>query len=219
MAFPVSFSNELQPLPADGLDDIGVEAIEMLATKGFEVVSGVRREDVPQIAAIAGQTSVREYCPKDLKTRFGNEALMEAWLRKENGPEIGRGMFLLRLAGAEKIAGYGWTGYEPCDELLDYPLTSAFRLHEDMQGQHLGTPFTNTIIAATPALFDRRAIGLETWGSNGPAVSTYLRAGAALIRTRDGKRPTLKTEMQDANGERQDVRLFMGFKRTLRPAA
>jgi hypothetical protein len=215
--YPTTFAETHTPLDLYGLDELGREALISLQKQGFEVVSGIQREDVPEVTAIAGQTAVREFCRNDMDTRFGDEPMVERWLQKKGG----RGMFLLRRLG--NIAGYGWTGAEECEEIPGSETTFAVRVNDKFSGQRLATPFTTVIVSDSVARFGASNISLETWGSNTKAVKAYLRAGADLVTTADAWRPTLKIEeagvVFDAeNGyyKRRDVRQFMQFTRTFR---
>lgn len=211
MHYPKTFAAELYPLEPAGLGQAGNEAVEQLLAANYEVVAGVRRDDVKEIAAIARQNPVREYCAKDALTRCGDEEMMAAWF---DGKKDGRGVFLLRHTGTLAVAGYGWTGPELCQELPESLVTLAVRLDEGVSGQGLGVPFTTAILYGSMALYGARNIGLETWGSNTAAVKTYLRAGADLVTTKDDVRPTLQHGPHVVGGKRQDVRLYMQFPQT-----
>lgn len=208
-SFPTTFVAEHIPITPGLLEDEGAEAMDRLQHAGFEVVAGLRRAEVPEITAIAKQEGVREFCPRDLTKRFPDEETVEyAWLPKNGG----RAVFLLRRLG--KIAGYSWTGQETCPELPECETTFAIRLHEDMAGKGLGAPYTSVTVFASMALYNARKIGLETWGSNGGAVSSYVKAGARLVRVKDDMRPTLHPAANETDGMRRDTRMFMQFPQT-----
>lgn len=208
--FPTTFAEDLLPLQFVELDDKGSEAVKTLADKGFEVVAGVRRADVPEITAIANQDGVREYCPNDLATRVGDEPMMETWLTKNGG----RGAFILRRIGKTSVSGYGWVGQEENRNLPKCESTFAIRIDEAEGGKGLGSLYTTAIVAGSAALYGAKKIGLETWGSNTSAVRAYLKAGAELVTTKDDMRPTLTPTAHETSGMRRDVRLFMQFTHT-----
>ena len=223
--YPTTFAETLVPVDPDILDVEGRDAVVDLNNRGFEVVSRVRREDVPDLAEISAQEGsaqdgVREFCRNDLDKRFANPKMMAAWHEKDGG----RGTFLLRQLGA--TAGHGWTGpiAEDGEERKLVPgaeVTFAIRLSGAFGGQGLAVPFTKAIVWGSVALYGARNISLETWGSNTRAVRTYLKAGAEVVTTADGWRPTLKEDepglvYDEKKGyfKRRDVRLFMRFPRT-----
>lgn len=194
------------------LDQAGMAAIEKLQERGFEVIAGVTPADVASITEIAQQQAVREQCPKDLTSRFGDQAMMEKWLGKNGG----RAVFLLRDLEHKQVRGYGWTGQESCEQLPEYTNTFGVRLDERVSGQGLGVPFVTAILSGSSALYGVERIWGETWGSNGGAVKTYLRAGAVLVATKDDWRPTLATGPGVVDGKRQDVRILMKFPQTVK---
>ena len=210
-SFPTAFSSELIPLTEVDLSDQGRQALENLALKGLEVVSGIRTADVDEIRALAETKAVREYCPKDVN-RFN-----QRWIEK------GRGVFLLRVTGSEEIRGYSWSGPEKCEELPDHPNTTAFRTVAPGTGRDL----TVATVEGSRALHSEEGYGLETWASNTRAVSIYSKVGARLVRARDTERnpdtgqtepimrPTLSPRQYDPviAGEhyRYDTRLYMAF--------
>ncbi len=208
--FPTAFAEEPQLIVPGMLDEVGNAAVEQLAARDFEVVAGVRRADVPEITAIANQDGVLDFCPKDAVTRFPDADIMEEnWLPKAGG----RGMILLRRR-LGRIAGYGWTGIEPCEQLPDCTTTFAERLDERVAGQGLAAPFAVAIVSGSMAIFGAEKIGLETWGSNTAAVRTYLKAGARLVTTKDDRRPTTHPAPNETDGKRRDTRLYMQFDQT-----
>ena len=208
MNFPTTLQETTPALDTlvPGLDTM--VAMRELKQKGFEVTAGLRQADLADIRAIAGSEAVREYCPNDVAARFGSDAMTEEWL---SGGKAG---FLLRQIGSGALAGYGWTGPKASPQVPGGDTTFAIRLSPDFAGQHLATPFTATINAGTLALYGRhRQIWLETWGSNERAVHTYLNAGAELVATQDGERPTLHPATNEPDGMRRDTRLSMQFRR------
>ena len=170
----------------------------------FGVFFGLREQDTADISPIAASAAVREFCPKDISSRFGNVEMAERWVAK------GRTMFQLRELGRGGLAGYGWTGLETSPEIPGGDTTFAVRLAPEFAGRGLATPFTRAIVAGSSALHGGN-IWLETWGSNTAAVRTYVHAGAQLVTTRDATRPTLNPGDREIDDTRRDVRLFMCF--------
>jgi phosphoglucosamine mutase len=203
MRFPTTFAENVSLLAPEDLDEDGQDALSLLREAGYEVVTGLRREDVPAVTAIAGQDGVREFCPKDLSKRFGDEEMAEEWQTK------GRFFFQLRRVGQAELAGYGWTGPEPCAELPDCENTFAIRVNEADGGKGLGALFTRAIISGSKLRMGK--IGLETWASNVAAVKSYERAGAIVVERKPDTRPTINGP---AGSTVQDTRLFMYFPQT-----
>lgn len=184
--------------------------LRQLERQGYEVVAGLRREDVPALTEVAEQEGTREFCPNDLKLRWGNEEMAERQLAKAGGRCV------LRLVRKDTgdTHGFGWTGHISEEEKQYLPMcenTFALRLHEASRGKKLGMPFSRVIVAGSMALWGARNIGLETWASNTAAVRTYLAAGAELVTTKDDVRPTLDRTKFQHERHRNDVRLYMHF--------
>lgn len=177
---------------------------DSLRTRGFIVKAGLEAADIEEIGRIARTDSVREFCPNDAVSRFGSVSHAEKWLAK------GRGMFQLQQIGADRLAGYGWTGPEECPFIKDGETTFAVRLSPEFAGQGLAVPFTNAILLGSAALFGSKNIWLETWQSNQAAVRTYQKNGAVLIASMPSERATQTND----TGQRSDVRLFMKFGQT-----
>src|SRR5215469_13501649 len=134
MAYPSTFTDTPVDLSQVELDSAGVAAVSKLHDAGFEVVAGIRPQDVPVLTEIAGQTYVREYCPNDLTKRFGNNEMVEQWLAKNGG----RALFLLRESATHVVRGFGWTGPAICEKVADGETTFGIRLDERVSGQGLG---------------------------------------------------------------------------------
>ena len=216
IAFPNTYAETLTPLPAD-LGEVANAARTRLEDKGFVVMTGLTRNIVNAIGIMGAQRHIREYCPKDAReARFATEVSAEEWLKKPGGRE----MFILakRLGLGLRLAGYGWTGPEPCKELPDHSITSAYRLGEESQGQHLGKDFTKLVVHGTAVIHDVDDIGLETWQSNVKAVGLYEGVGFEFVT----KKPGEKRETLDENvvgGIVLDTRRFYGFPAELLPTA
>ncbi len=214
LEFPNAFTEESTDLREVSMSERGADALQLLHDKGFYIVAGLQKADVPEIMDIARDPMVREFCPNDVR-RFSEP---EAWLAK------GRAAFLMRAIDTEDLVGYSWSGIEQCDELPDHPVTTAFR--SMAKGTGLGLVIVTE--ESTRALHGANlGIGLETWASNTGAVKTYMRAGAQLMATSSEERNALTgeisrvvrpTQTEDPtntviNGVtyRPDTRLFMAF--------
>lgn len=192
-----------------GHHNIAHDAIERLCNRGLAVHIGLSKLDIPQIQQMAQDPRIVEYCPND-KRRFADP---EKWVSK------GRAFFTLRDIGSGAIAGYGWSGPEPCQKLPNHPITTAFR----SLSPGSGADFTRVVAGATRAIYTNKGMGLETWASNQRAVHTYLKVGTLLVATEsydnNGRRiirPTLDTQnaaLVNESGQPavQDTRLYMRF--------
>ncbi|MBX6334681.1 hypothetical protein IRY61_05085 [Candidatus Saccharibacteria bacterium] len=208
---PSPFAESLTPLNIEALDETGQIAARALGELGFGVFMNLRRRDLPAVQAIAGQQAVREFCPKDLTARFGDEIMTAAWYAKEPF------FFQLRSLTEAALAGYGWTRPEQkrSPELPHCDSTFAVRISDEFAGRGLGTLFTVAIVSGSMAL-GMRNIGLETWGSNIGAWRAYEKAGAVHVASRPDRRQTI-LQKPDADGKIADVRRFMWFPQTSAP--
>lgn len=212
-SFPTGFAEHAEMLDG-GIGQRGNAALERIQEKGFTVALGLTEYFAGAVGVMGYQEHIREYCPKDpTESRFGTLESTAKWLQKGGG----RGMFL--LLGGEgnnaQLEGYGWTGVEPCDELPDYPITSAYRIGERAQGRGFGRDFVQAVLSGTNAIFaPGEGIGLETWRSN-YAADMYRRVGFVLLAEAadDELRPTLKPGTPD--GKVMDRRLYMGYPNEL----
>lgn len=208
--FPTAFTDNTQPLPADGLGDKGAQAVQQLAAQNYEVHIGLTKDFAQAISAMALEPNIREYCPKDSSQRFSDLQATEHWLTK------GRAVFLLlkrSSTGDLALAGYGWAGPGSDAHVPGGKTTFALRIGEVGQGQGLATPFAWLIVAATAALYDARDIWLETWASNGAAVHIYQKLGAQPAAEESADRP-----LPDG-GSVADKRLYMTVPNNLLPPA
>lgn len=211
--FPTTFAEQVELLEP-GIGQRGDAALARLYDRGFRVGVGLTEYFAGAIGCMGYQKGIREYCPKDsTEKRFKSVGSTAEWLQKGGG----RGMFLL-LQGEGRTAsleGYGWTGVEPCKELPDHPITSAYRIGERFQGQGYGRDFVQVVVSGTHTLFaPGEGIGLETWKSN-PAAGLYPKVGFVLVAeapTYD-LRPTLDPMVE--GGQVPDRRLFMGYPNEL----
>jgi len=208
-SFPTGFAERVETLDG-GIGQRGDAALARLQEKGFTVATGLTEYFAGAVGVMGYQAHIREYCPKDAtESRFGTLQSTEKWLQKGGG----RGMFLL-LRGegnSSQLEGYGWTGVEPCEELPEYPITSAYRIGERGQGQGLGKDFVQVVVSGTNALYaPGEGIGLETWRSN-HAAGMYPKVGFVALAEahEDELRPTLDPSATD--GKVWDRRLYMGY--------
>lgn len=212
--FPNTFTEAPHYIPATNIQARHAEAFLELESKGFIVAAGLSMYDVARITAIASQEGVQEYCPNDLAKRWTDIPTARKQLAKDGG----RAVFRLETIDSGRTVAFGWTGKSSDEErkfLPDCENTFALRISEDYRGMGLGRPFSRAIVAGSMALYGARRIGLENWGSNTPAIRSYLGAGAVLVTTKDDRRPTRIPEQQDADGKRRDVRLYMQFLRSM----
>jgi hypothetical protein len=211
--FPTSFTSTPETLTS-GTGIRGDESLKRLHEKGYTVATGLTEYYAGAVGVMGSQKHIREYCPKDgTNKRFGSLESTEQWLQKGGG----RGMFLL-LEGEGKgamLAGYGWTGFGPCDELPDHPITSAYRIGERALGKGLSGDFVQVVVSATNTLYaPSEGIGLETWQSNA-AASLYPKIGFELVT--QAPEPEMRPSMREdaIDGEVEDLRLYMGYPEEL----
>jgi hypothetical protein len=208
-SFPSGFVERAEILDG-GIGQRGDAALARMREKGYSVATGLTVYFAGAVGVMGYQESIREYCPKDAtESRFGTLQSTERWLQKGGG----RGMFLLLRGEGNnaQLEGYGWTGVEPCDQLPEHPITSAYRIGERAQGQGLGKDFVQTVVSGTNVLYaPGEGIGLETWRSN-HAASLYPKIGFIAIAeaAEDEPRPTLSPDAVD--GKVLDRRLYMGY--------
>jgi ribosomal protein S18 acetylase RimI-like enzyme len=200
--FPTAFSEELQVLTPDVLDDPGRIALEELAAMGLTVRLGLRRVDVPGIAKIAEEDPVRSYCWRDLDERFGNEEMTERWQAKA------RGMVQVDDVSVPVKAAYSWEGPEQCKYLPDCENTFAIRVSEGFGRRGIASRLTVVTLSGCAAVWGARKVGLETWGSNEHAVKAYKNVGAEEVTRQPGMRKV------PGVGEVPDVRVYMRFPQT-----
>jgi hypothetical protein len=208
-SFPTSFAERVEILDGN-IGQRGNIALAHLREKGYAIAVGLTEYFAGAVGVMGYQSHIREYCPKDAtEARFGTLQSTEKWLQKGGG----RGMFLLLRGegGNAQLEGYGWTGVEPCEQLPDHPITSAYRIGERAQGRGLSKDFVQAVVSGTNALYaDGAGIGLETWRSNS-AAGIYPSVGFALLAQapEDELRPTLSHDAVD--GKVLDRRLYMGY--------
>lgn len=208
-SFPTGFVERVEALD-EGIGQRGDAALVRLREKGFIVATGLTKYFASAVGAMGCQVHIREYCPKDAtESRFGTLQSTEKWLQKGGG----RGMFLLLRGEGDnaQLEGYGWTGVEPCVELPEHPITSAYRIGQRGQGQGLGKDFVQVVVSGTNAVYaPGEGVGLETWRSN-HAANLYPKVGFVAIAEapEDELRPTLEPSAVD--GKVLDRRLYMGY--------
>ena len=202
MPFADSLDTSTHALPADRLGETGVQAIEQLAAKGFEVHYGLTPEFAEAIIVIAQEPGIREYCPRDSAERFANLDSTKQWLAK------GRTVFLLLKrtdSGGLQLAGYGWAGAATSGQVPGGQSTFALRMGEAGQGQGLATPFAQLIVLAATKLYGAKNMWLETWACNGAAVHIYHKLGAVQVAEKPDQRPL------PSGATVADTRLYMSL--------
>jgi hypothetical protein len=204
MEYPTTFSSELRPLQTLALDKIGRQAVSALATKddGYEVAVGARRVDTADLARIAFQEGVLEYCLNDSAVRVGNEEMTAGFL--EGGVQF----FLLRHQAA--TVGYGWLEPQKHRLLPGWETTFAIRLDEAVAGRRLAVPFGNAIVSGWMSL-GMRNIWLGVYESNIKAWHAYEHSGALLKATLAGTRPTQRPIAGPPGSKTPDIRRLMVF--------
>ncbi|MDB5163877.1 MAG: hypothetical protein JWS12_495 [Candidatus Saccharibacteria bacterium] len=209
VSFPTGFTERAVTIEGN-IGQRGDAALVRLQEKGFTVVTGLTEYFAGAVGVMGYQGHIREYCPKDsTESRFGTLQSTEKWLQKGGG----RGMFLLLRGEGNntQLEGYGWTGVEPCEELPDHPITSAYRVGERGKGQGLGKDFVQVVVSGTNTLYaPGEGVGLETWRSN-HAANLYPRVGFVPLSeaAEDELRPSLQQDAVD--GKVLDRRLYMGY--------
>ncbi len=192
-----------------GIGARGDEALQALNEKGYTIGLGLTEYYAGGIGVMGYQPRIREFCPKDsTSARFETIPSTEKWIQKGGGRAV-----LLLLEGGEtgRLAGYGWTGYEPCEQLPNHPITSAYRIGERDQRKGFGKHFVQVVVSATNAIYAPGVgVGLETWSRN-HAAKMYQDVGFVLLnKGPEGElRPTL--DPQAIDGMVPDQRLYMGY--------
>lgn len=201
-SFPAGYDHVLNALNPDTLTGSSRDALQELESKGYEVRYGLTFELADEIAKMALEPSIKEYCPNDCGDRFANREATEKWLGK------GRAAYLLLKkdeTGGLILAGYGWAGAGTSSHVPGGETTFALRAGEIGQGQGLATPFSKLIIQSSANLFDARKFWLETWQSNGGAVHIYHKLGFEDVDSEQDYRVT-------AEGQKvADTRLYMSL--------
>ena len=236
--FPNTFVERMRPLPAD-LGEAGNEAAASLAERGYVVEAGFTPYLAGAIGQMATQPHIVEFCWKDeTAARFESEDSSMLWSGK-NGGRAPFGVGRILANDGRRWVGYDWTGLEPCEELPDHPITSAYRLGQEGLRQGLAVPVIKLIVLGSAALYghDPTDVGLETSGSN-PAGDKYIVSGFDDVIQKRGVRRTQKpvgsvininvtlsdgTELKEANVVREskdgthnevdDIRRFMANRR------
>ncbi|HSX45567.1 MAG TPA: GNAT family N-acetyltransferase [Candidatus Saccharimonadia bacterium] len=206
--FPTGFASATVPLDESLFRGAELDALHELASRGFEVHTGLTPEMAGHIYNMSLQPSIKEYCPGDSARRFSDQEAAEHWLAK------GRCTFLLMKRDDDNLSlvGYGWSGRETSPHVQGGQTTFALRVGEQGQGQGLATPFSRLIIWGTAATFGAQDFWLETWKSNGGAVHIYDKLGFELVSEEFGSRPTAAGETVE------DSRLYMRLPNNLLPS-
>lgn len=220
MEYPTNLSQELTFLQPDtGLGERADASLATLHEHGMVAALGLTPYHAGSIAVLAGQNHIREYCPSDIKTRFGSSIQAERWQRK------GRmlvGIYLATDMGGAPVSAeaardatdeqirllaYGWAGPEKNNMIPDAPITTAYRVGKEgivraREARHatsghsplrLGHALTELVVAGAVTRFGTpaAAISLEAWESNAPARKLYEEVGFDPQASTEDTRPTL----------------------------
>jgi hypothetical protein len=208
MEYQTAYADTLAPLTAEGLAPEGVAALDRLAAHGIEVVVGLRVADMDDVARIANQQPVREFCPKDARTRVADVPVGEGWMKD--------GRWVVQAKRGDQTVGYGWVRPEECKELPKAETTFAVRLDESLAGMGLGVAFSHAIVFGGVARVGANKVGFESWAGNVGAFKTYIRGGATSVNAKNGWRET--TQEPDAVikdvPSRRDTRIWWHWPQT-----
>lgn len=198
---PVDYQDHTNLLNPEGLNDEANQSLEKLKDLGYEVHYGLTPEFADELAKLALEPSIQEYCIKDRTSRFANRDTAQKWLSKH------RAAFLLfkREANEKELVGYGWTGTSANENIRESENTFAIRISEKAQGKGLAAPFATLIIHGSSAVFGIKNIWLETWQSNAGAVHVYHKIGFKDVLTKQSART------RPDNSQVPDVRIYMKF--------
>ena len=208
MNFPTTFDAKTTIVPAEKLGEVAIEDAQKLKAQGYEVHYGLTEEFADDIAKLALEPAIKEFCPNDSSKRFANRKATAKWLTKK------RGTFLLLKRGDDSslvLVGYGWVGADSNPHAPGGETTFAIRIGEAGQGQGLATPFARIIIFGAAAVYGATNIWLETWQSNGGAVHVYHKIGFEDVDQEKAMRLS-------GDGTRvEDTRLYMTLSNELLP--
>ena len=204
--FPTELAQQSQPVKTDTLSKKGQQAAQELFSKGYQVHFGLTADYADEIAKMALEPSIKEYCPNDYGARFKGRETTTAWLKK------GRAAYLLLKQGSSgrlELVGYGWAGTSKSSHVPGGDTTFALRIGESGQGQGLATPFARLIIDSSANMYDAKNFWLETWFSNGGAVHVYHKLGFVNVEE-------VVDERLKADGTKvADTRLYMSLSNDL----
>lgn len=207
--FPNSFDEQTKVLPTDNIGAAGVQAAQKLSERGYEVHYGLTAGVSDDIAQMALEPAIREFCPNDFGGRFANRDATENWLSKR------RAVFLLmKKSDSEneaKMVGYGWVGLGASSHVPDGETTFAIRIGEAGQGQGLATPFAQLIVSGAAVVYGAKNMWLETWQSNAGAVHIYHKIGFEDVDSSDDERVSGSGEII------KDTRLYMSLPNQMLP--
>lgn len=225
-SFPKQLAVDFHPLaPGSGLGEQADEAIHLLAEHGFVAAVGVHQRHIGELAVMARQPHIVEYCPND-PGRFGDAIKVQNWLHK------GRAMVglyatkwdrqldeaqLPDITSRQVIqVAYGWFGPETNKHIPDAGITTAYRVGEsgrrlaresrlDASDKFkLGLPLGRLVVSVATNMYaiEPDTISLETWESNG-ANALYDILGFVQpegVEPVEDVRPTLKPVGTVVNG-------------------
>lgn len=190
--YPTNFVDEFIPLvPGSGWGEEFDFALWELEMRGFVVALGVHDDFLGDLANMASQRHITEYCPSD-PGRFGDRKKVRDWLEKgrvmvgiyavndrEKGIDFTNPAVFTR-ENLEQVA-YAWFGPETDDEgNPTKTITTAYRVGEagrrlarerrldENDKFKLGLPLGRLAIAAATDIYgvEEDDITLETWASN-----------------------------------------------------
>lgn len=218
--YPTSFTSELRPLqPGYGLSEPTDTLLQELQAHGFVVAVGVHESQLDNLADMASQPHIREFCPNDVG-RFGSEPRVRTWLQRgigrvmvgiytvngQSGSLTEEHIASLQAEDLTQVA-YGWFGAEPTPHMPPgVDITTAYRVGQqgrDLARQRrtnperplsLGLSIGKAVLAVATELYGiaPERIGLETWESNQAANKLYDLLGFQQVAAEDAVRPTLQ---------------------------
>jgi hypothetical protein len=236
------YPTEIAPQPhfltsTDNLGERANASLQILQEHGFVVGVGMTEAFQPQVAAIAEEPAVVEYCPND-KKRVGTLEALHKWQSKGRGAVVvyATGEFdtsgmspedMQQLAeeGYLEAVAYGWSGAEPNKHIPGGDITTAYRgslrateLARQRSekghplrrmGLHLGELVLGTAVHHFGA--KAAAITEENWTSNIPAVRLYTGEGGLGFVVREvGEpeyRPSTKRVGELVNGHKVTAKM------------
>ena len=229
--FPTAFEQDFAPLMPD--EGLGAEAdtqLTLLADHGLVAARGIHLAQAVNLAAIADDPKVVEYCPRDYTTRFGTIERQRNWVAKGGGRAM-LGIYYVRgqegpvdLDDARQLTVHdvamvadAWGGPEANRHIPGADITTAYRVgslgsrlaRESRRGEgdrfSLGLPLGILTLAnlVNHHGVPPHKISLENWESNEPAGKLYSLLGFHEVDGAprlNGTRPTLKSAGTVVNG-------------------
>lgn len=228
--YPTTFETSFEPIALDrDLGERGNDAIASLARHGFVVATGVHEAHLDDLAGMAAEPHIVEYCPSD-QEKFVSRESIAVWLGKgggrgmvaicatlHDGPLLQRDIEDIAAEEVEMVA-YGWSGYKPNGHIPGADITTAYRVgsrgrelaYDCRRGPEdrfkLGRPLGELVVATAVEVYgaERGQLSLETWESNKAAVELYRDMGfvqPAGVEAVPSIRPTLRQPGEVINGQ------------------